>query len=319
MLFLVCGFQKKGTFMVTQTTTASNIPEETQDQVRLNQRFLIILALLILYVVWGTTYLGIRLALESYPPYLMMGIRFTIAGGALFAFLKLRGAATPTLKQWRSATIVGVLLLVGGMGSVALAEQSVSSGLAATLVASAPLWALLFSMRWGAKPARTEWIGVALGIFGVALLSLEGNLQANPVGVALVVFATVSWSLGSVWSRHLDMPAGGMGNAAEMLVGGIVLLVLGLLRREQIVGVPTTNAVLALAYLTTFGSLLTMTAYMYLLKTVHPTLATSYAFVNPAIALFLGVLIGGELLTGSVYIALPVILLGVAFVALRKK
>jgi drug/metabolite transporter (DMT)-like permease len=160
---------------------------------------------------------------------------------------------------------------------------------------------------------------VVLGILGVALLSLEGNLQANPVGVALVVFATISWSLGSVWSRHLDIPAGGMGNATEMLTGGLVLLALGLLRGEQISGVPTTNAVLALAYLTTFGSLLTMTAYMFLLKTVHPTLATSYAFVNPAIALFLGVLIGGEALTGSVYIALPVILLGVAFVALRKK
>jgi drug/metabolite transporter (DMT)-like permease len=243
-----------------------------------------------------------------------MGIRFVVAGGGLFVFLRLRGAPMPTLKQWRSAVIVGVLLIVFGMGSVAMAEQSVSSGLAATLVATVPLWAMLFSMLWRNFPARSEWIGVGLGLVGVAVLSLEGNLQANPLGLALMLFATASWSLGSVWMRRLDMPHGAMGNAAEMFCGGVILVVVGLLRGEQIADTPTTNSLLALAYLITFGSLATLTAYMYLLKTVSPALATSYAFVNPAIALLLGVVIGGEQISGSALIALPIILLGIAFV-----
>lgn len=287
--------------------------------VRPNTRTWIILSLLTVYIIWGTTYLAIRYTLESFPPHLMMGIRFVIAGGGLFTFLWLRGAPMPTLRQWRSAAIVGLLLYVGAMGSVAMAEQWVSSGLAATLVATSPVFAMLFSLLWGAKPARREWIGVALGIVGVALLTFEGNLRANPGGIVLMIFATVCWSLGSVWSKHLDTPKGAMGNAAEMLVGGVVLVALGSLRGERIVSAPTPAALLALAYLITFGSLATMTAYMYLLKTVSPALATSYAFVNPAIALFLGVALGGEQITGMALVALPIILIGVGFVALRKQ
>ncbi|MCC7450278.1 MAG: drug/metabolite exporter YedA [Anaerolineae bacterium] len=286
---------------------------------RTNKRTLVIVALLTVYIIWGTTYLAIRYALESFPPYLMMGIRFVIAGGGLFAFLWLRGATMPTLRQWRSAAIVGILLYVGAMGSVAMAEQSVSSGLAATLVATSPVFAMLFSLLWGGRPVRREWIGVALGILGVALLTFEGDLRANPGGIALMVFAPLCWSLGSVWSKHLDLPKGAMGNAAEMLVGGVVLVPLGLLRGEQIASTPTPAALLALVYLITFGSLATMTAYMFLLKTVSPALATSYAFVNPAIALALGVLLGGERITGMALVALPIILIGVGFVALRKQ
>jgi drug/metabolite transporter (DMT)-like permease len=205
------------------------------------------------------------------------------------------------------------------MGSVAMAEQWVSSGLVAMLVATAPLVTMAISMFWGSRPKRTEWIGVALGMAGVGLLAFEGNLRANPGGFALVMFATVSWSLGSMWSKHLDLPQGAMGNAAEMLIGGAALVLLGLLRGEAIAAVPTTRALLALIHLITFGSLAAITAYMYLLKTVQPSLALSYAFVNPAIALGLGVLLGGEQITGTALIALPVILVGVAFVALRRK
>lgn len=194
-----------------------------------------------------------------------------------------------------------------------------SSGLTATLAATAPMWVMLFGMLWRSQPTRREWIGVVLGIFGVGLLRLEGNLQANPLGLALVLFAAACWSLGSVWSRHLEMPEGALANAAEMLVGGLALLILALLRGEHFNAAPTPDALLALAYLTTFGSLATITAYMHLLKTVPPTLATSYTFVNPIIALALGVVLGGEHLTGSALAALPVIILGLAFVAFRKK
>ena len=230
----------------------------------------------------------------KFPALFNDGHSFCASRWGVFLFLRARGASMPTLKQWRSAVIVGVLLLVFGMGSVAMAEQWVSSGLAAALVATAPLWAMLFSMLWRNFPTRSEWIGVGVGLLGVGVLSLEGNLQSNPLGVGLILFATASWALGSVWMRRLDMPKGAMGNAAEMLAGGVILLVVGLLRGEQIVGAPTPNALLAMIYLITFGSLATLTAYMYLLKTVSPALATSYAFVNPAIALLLGVVIGGE-------------------------
>lgn len=296
------------------TSQATTYTEATSEGVVSNKRLWIILSLLAVYIIWGTTYLGIRYALESFPPYLLMGIRFVVAGGFLFAFLWARGAAMPTLRQWRSAAIVGTLLLVGGMGSVAMAEQWISSGLAAALVAATPLWAMIFSMIWRVFPTRTDWIGVLIGLGGVAILSLEENLQANPLGVGLVIFATMCWSLGSVWMKRLDMPKGAMSNAAEMLAGGSILLVVGLLRGEQIVEAPTMNALLSMIYLITLGSLVTLTAYSYLLKNVSPALATSYSFVNPAIALLLGVWLGGEILTGSALVALPVILVGVGVV-----
>ncbi len=307
--------------MVTPAITSPQVltsAQERADQARKSRRFWIIVALLTVYIIWSTTYLAIRYALISFPPQLMMGIRFIMAGGGLLIFLRLRGSAMPTLKQWRNALIVGGLLFAGGMGSVATAEEFVSSGLAATLVAVVPLWAILISMLWGHRPRATEWIGVLLGIAGVGVLTLEGNLQANPAGIGLMLFATLCWSLGSVWSKHLDMPTGAMASAAEMLAGGLLLVPLGLLGGEKIMGTPTISALLALAYLTTFGSLATISAYNYLLKTVRPSLATSYAFVNPAIALLLGVVLGGEHLTGSAFIALPLILVGVAFVALRR-
>ena len=301
--------------MTTERLSAPDTRVQMQSTSLLaSRKFWIMVSLLTVYIVWGTTYLAIRFAIESFPPYLMMGIRFVVAGGLLFGFLRLRGAPMPTLRQWRSAAIVGLLLLVGGMGSVAIAEQSISSGLAATLVAASPLWAIVFSMLWRNFPTRWDWIGVGLGIVGVGVLSLEGNLQANPLGVVLVLFATASWALGSVWMKHLDMPKGAMGNAAEMLAGGAILLVLGLLRGEQIAAEPTMSALLSLIYLITFGSLATLTAYMYLLNTVSPALATSYSFVNPGIALLLGVVLGGEALTGSALIALPIILAGIAFI-----
>lgn len=282
------------------------------------QRGLIILSLLILYIVWGTTYLVIRFALESFPPYWLMGLRFVIAGVVLFSVLRVRGAALPTLRQWRNATVIGTLLLGLGMGSVATAEQTISSGLAATLVATAPLWALLFARFWGRKPTRNELFGVVLGLAGVSLLSLEGNLQANPEGIALVIFASAAWAFGSTLIKHLDMPDGAMGSAAEMLMGGLVLCGMALLRGEPFPAAPTVGSLAAMAYLITFGSLLTMLAFGYLLKTVSPTLALSYSFVNPAIALLLGVVIGGEMLTGSAWIALPVILVGLGFVFRSK-
>src|SRR4051794_14300674 len=159
--------------------TTPSIPNVQAEPAVANDRrsLTIVAALLTVYIVWGTTYLAIRFALESFPPFMMMSIRFLIAGSGMFVFLRLRGMPMPTASQWRSSFIVGALLLGGGMGIVALAEKSVSSGLTATLVATSPLWAMLFGLRWGNRPRRVEWFGVVLGLIGVALLTLEGDLR----------------------------------------------------------------------------------------------------------------------------------------------
>ncbi len=296
------------------TSTPVTAPEIAPAGVVISRRSLIIAALLTVYIIWSTTYLAIRFALESFPPYLMMGVRFLIAGGLLFGFLILRGAKLPTRKQWLSAGIVGFLLLVMGMGNTAQAETMISSGLAASLIAAAPLITLVLSLGFGNRPKRGEWIGVGIGLMGVMVLTLEGNLQANPLGLVYIFVAITCWSFGSLLIKRLDMPNGAMGNAAEMLIGGVILCVWALSSGERITGTPTSSALFALVYLITFGSLATMTAYMFLLKNVSPALATSYALVNPGLALVLGVILGGEVITGSAFIALPLIVVGIAFV-----
>ncbi|MBE2270154.1 MAG: drug/metabolite exporter YedA [Anaerolinea sp.] len=279
-----------------------------------SRRVLITIALLTVYIIWSTTYLAIRFALESFPPYLMMGIRFVVAGGILFAFLLVRGSKLPTRREWWGAGVIGFLMLVMGMGNTANAETMISSGLAASLIAAMPLITLLLSLAWGNRPTRSEWIGVGIGLAGVILLTLEGNLQANPLGLVLIFIAITCWSLGSLLVKRVPMPSGVMGNAAEMLIGGLLLCGWAALRGESVAPVVTPGALLALVYLITFGSLATMTAYMYLLKNVSPALATSYSLVNPGLALILGVILGGEVITGSALIALPLIILGIAFV-----
>lgn len=294
--------------------TSTSIPAHATGIV-LNRRFWITASLATVYIIWSTTYLAIRFALESFPPYLMMGIRFLIAGGLLFGFLMLRGAKLPTRRQWLSAGIVGFLLLVMGMGNTARAETMISSGLAASLIAAAPLITLVLSLfLFGHRPKRGEWIGVAIGLIGVIALTLEGNIQANPLGLLFIFVAITCWSFGSLLIKRLDMPPGAMGNAAEMLIGGALLCVWAFASGERITAAPTPNALFALIYLITAGSLATMTAYMYLLKHVSPALATSYALVNPGLALVLGVILGGEIITGSAFVALPLIVIGIAFV-----
>lgn len=278
------------------------------------------LALLAVYIIWGSTYFAIRVAIApgGFPPFLMAGMRFMVAGGLMYAFLRLRGAPNPTRKQWGAAAIVGLLLLVGGNGMVTFAEQWVASGLAALTIATVPIFAALFAGVWGKWPSKQEWLGLVVGLAGIILLNLEGDLRANPFGALLLLFATASWALGSVWSRFLPMPRGAMGSATEMLVGGAVLLPLGLITGEQITAVPQPSAIAALIYLIIFGSIVAFTAYSYLLQKVSPSLATSYAYVNPVVAVALGVGLAGEQVTLFSLIAMPVILVGVAIVVLAR-
>jgi drug/metabolite transporter (DMT)-like permease len=273
-------------------------------------------ALFAVYVVWGSTYLAIRFAVESMPPLLMSGIRFLIAGGVMYAWLRFRGSPAPTRSQWRAATVIGALMLVGGVGVVAIAEDvGVGSGIAATAIAAVPLWAAFWARVLGERTSRLEAVGLVVGFIGVAVLATAGDLTANSFGTVLILLAPVSWAFGSVWSKRVDLPQGAMATAAQMLAGGVLLLLVGVGTGERISEAPSAASWLALAYLIVFGSIVAYTSYMYLLRTVRPALATSYAYANPVVAVILGVTLGSEIITGRSLAALPVILVGVGLLA----
>ncbi|EIK93618.1 putative DMT superfamily transporter inner membrane protein [Pseudomonas sp. M47T1] len=276
-------------------------------------------AFLALYFIWGSTYLFIRIGVESWPPLLMAGIRFVTAGSLLYGFLRWRGVPAPTWQQWKSAGAIGFLLLSCGNGGVTLAEHiGVASGVAALAVATVPLFALLFAMLWGHRNTRLEWAGVALGLVGIGLLNLGSNLQASPMGAALILFAAAAWAFGSIWSRQLSLPAGPMASAAQMLMGGVVLLLGSALSGERMSQWPTPAGWGALAYLVVFGSILAFSAYGYLLKHVRPAAATSYAYVNPAVAVMLGIVFAGEHIGAPECLAMAVIIGAVVLIGLPQ-
>lgn len=293
----------------------SATPARTQDEPRL----LIPLGLFTLYVVWGSTYLGIRYALESYPPFLLAGVRFLGAGLAMYGFLRLRGVRPPTRRQWRNAAVTGVLLLLGGNGLVCYAEQSVSSGIAAVAVASMPLFAAVFSGMYGQWPSRRETVGLLIGFAGVVVLNLGSGLSGSRLGALALIVAAMSWAFGSAWSKRQDMPPGPMNTAAQMLCASVALLLVGFGTGEQLPAHPTARATAALVYLALFGSILAFSAYLYVLKHARPALATSYAYVNPPVAVLFGVLLAGEHVGPFDLGGMAIILVGVGVITLAKK
>lgn len=269
----------------------------------------VLTALLTVYIVWGSTYFAIQVALQAFPPFMMIGTRFLVAGGILFAWQKWRGSANPTMREWRDGGIVGILMLGGGTGLTACAQQYVSSGLTAVFIACSPMILSSLSGLFGDWPKRREWIGILAGFIGAILLASDGDFAAKPVGVMFLLGAILCWDVGSVLSqKKLKMAAGGMGFASEMLIGGLFLVIISLLKGESMTGPVTVDALAAWAYLVIAGSLLAFTAYMYLLSTVSTGLAASYAYVNPVIAVALGVLFGGEHLSAKAMLAMAVIL-----------
>jgi Permeases of the drug/metabolite transporter (DMT) superfamily len=280
----------------------------------------VVFALAIVYVVWGSTYLGIRFALEGgWPPLAAVsGARFLVAGGVMYAFLRWRGVPAPTGAQWRNVAVMGVTLLLLGNGCVVLAEQHVSSGLAAVAVASVPLWMGLFGAFYGQRPTRIEWLGLAVGFAGVVWLNAGSSLGASPAGLVLLVIAPVAWAFGSVWSRGRDLPSPFMTSAGQMLCGGAMLLLIGLLRGEGHDLQPTLQGTLALAYLAVFGSIVAFSTYVWLLHHVRPVLVSSYAYVNPVIAVALGAWLAGERFTAHDLGAMAVILAGVVLITLAR-
>ena len=280
----------------------------------------VVVALAIVYVVWGSTYLGIRFALEGgWPPLLAVsGGRFLVAGSAMYAFLRWRGVAAPTRAQWKNLAAMGALLLLLGNGCVVLAEQHVSSGLAAVAVASVPLWMGFFGLFYGARPSRIEWLGIAIGFAGVVWLNAGSSLNASPVGLVMLLVAPLGWAFGSVWSRGRDLPSPFMAAAGQMLCGGVLLVMVGLLRGEGFTTVPTLHGSLALLYLAVFGSIIAFSTYVWLLHHVRPALVSSYAYVNPAIAVALGAWLAGERFTAHDLGAMAVILAGVVIITVAK-
>lgn len=284
-----------------------------------SNRISVLLALLAVWLIWGSNYLAIRVALESFPPFWMSGVRFLLAGGMLYLFLRSQGVPAPSLTQWVSAALAGTIILVGGNGGLAYAEQSVASGLAALGMATIPIWAAVFSGIWRNWPTRLEWAGMSFGLLGVGLLNLEGSLRANPLGAVALMIAAISLAFGSVWSRHLPLPPGLMASAVEMLVAGGLFLLSSLILKEHMPGLPTKLSFAGLIFQVVFASLVAYSAYCYLLHQARPSLATSFAYVNPIIAVGLGVGLAGEHITTVGFLAMLIILAGVALVALGQR
>jgi len=284
-----------------------------------HSRLMIILSLLALYLLWGGTYLGMRFALQGFPPFIMAAVRQLSAGVILYLFLRVRGNPRPTRAQWLAAALVGGLLLVGGNGIVSFAEQWVSSGLAALALGAVPLWAALFSGLFGRWPTRIEWFGLVLGFSGIILLNLENGLHANPIGAIALLIAPMSWAFGSILSQRLPMPKGIMSSAAQMLTGGCMLFIVGLGSGERMTSFPAPRPLLAMAFLVIGGSLIAFSAYGYLLRRVRPALATSYAYVNPVVAVGLGAALAGEQITLVEVLAMLTILSGVVLVSMGRE
>jgi drug/metabolite transporter (DMT)-like permease len=280
-------------------------------------------ALTVVYLVWGSTYLAIRVAIRTLPPLLMASIRFLIAGGALYAIAIRRGDRAgdrPGFKQWRAATIVGGTLLLGGNGMVAIAEQHVVSSVTALLIAMVPLWMAIIG--FAVYRERLTWPAVAglmIGFGGlVIMLRPSGQGHINGLGAALLVVATLSWASGSLYSRRAPLPTRPLvSTAMEMIAGGVLLGIVGLARGEASAFHPShvsLESVLAVVYLIMFGSLAAFTAYAWLLRTARTSLVSTYAYVNPIVAVVLGWAILGEHVGARTLIAGAIIVVGVALI-----
>lgn len=284
----------------------------------------IIAAFASIYLVWGSTYLAIRYAIETIPPFTMGGARFLISGVLLYAWARYRGAARPTRLHWRNAVIAGAFLLLGGNGAVVWAEQFVPSGLTALLVSILPFWLVI--IEWVRPPRRRPsglvLVGLVLGFLGIIVLVGPGNVggqgDIRPLGAVVLILGSLSWAIGSFWSRDARLPESGLlTTGMEMLGGGALLSIVGALSGElsqlDVHHVSRASA-LGLFYLITFGSLIGFTSYIWLLDKVSPAKLGTYAYVNPVVAVLLGWAIAGEALSIRTGIAAAIVICAVALI-----
>ena len=293
-------------------------------------RFALLTAFAIVYVIWGSTFLAILFAIQTLPPFLMASARFLVAGSLLYAWSRLvNGAEAPSLTNWRATAVVGALLLLGGNGLLVWSEQRIPSGVAALLVGTVPCFMVLID--WlrpnGVRPTALVIAGLLLGLLGLVWLigpdNLMGGGRADFVGAVVVVLGSFSWALGSVYSRHAATPPSPfLSTAMQMLGGGAALLVLSVLLGEPWVfdaSAVSLRSALGLLYLIVFGSIVAFSAYIWLLRVSTPTRVSTYAYVNPVIAVILGWALAGEALTPRMAIAAAVIVSGVALITLAPK
>jgi drug/metabolite transporter (DMT)-like permease len=264
------------------------------------------------WLIWGSTYLAIRFALAGFPPYFLMATRFVCAGALLMGWQMARGAVLPNATEWRNALLVGTLMLGGGMGGVAFAEQTIASGLVVAFIAVIPLLLVLINVAFGVYPRRTELLAVTVGLAGVLMLTQGSGIRGSPAGLLAIGFGTTSWAVGSVLSqRRFRLASGATGFASEMLGGGLVLFVISALRSEPWHLPLVLGPWLAWAYLVLLGSLIAFNAYMLLLARTSSSLAASYSLVNPVVALCLGVTLGGEIVSTWEWLASGVVMVGI--------
>lgn len=295
---------------------------------------LLLAAFAAVYIFWGSTYLAIKYAIETLPTFLLAGSRFFIAGSILYAWARFSpDYEKPTFKQWRTSLIVGTLLLLGGNGGVVLAEHYISSSLAALLVATEPFWIVLLSWLW-LKGERPNWkvaLGLLIGFIGVYLLisgqsgtgAVEADYSKQLFGTILVIVSALSWATGSIYGLRATTPKSSLlTSAMQMLAGGTVLLLVSFVTGEwtkfRITDV-TSNSWLALAYLIVFGSIISFTAYSWLLKNAQPAMVATYAYVNPVMAVLLGWLIAGESFTTQMLLGAGVIIGSVMLITSHNK
>jgi drug/metabolite transporter (DMT)-like permease len=279
-----------------------------------------ILCLAATWFLWGASYLAIKFALLGFPPFFMMGSRFAAAGTVMMLWMRWRGAALPSARQWRNAAVVGCLMLGGGMGLSARAELTVGSGLVVAFIAVTPTLLVLFNLGYRIYPSRREVIGMMIGLVGIVMLTQGDGYRVSPLGLVEVALAALAWALGSVLSQRSLTPApGAVGFASQMLCGGIVLFGLSVVSGERPPSSPPALAWLAWIYLVTFGALIAFSAYMLLLERVSPVIASSYTCVNPIVGMLLGVIVGGERVAGWEWVAAGIVLCGVLLVLLAQQ
>lgn len=287
------------------------------------------IAIISVYIVWGSTYLAIRFAVQTMPPFLMASIRFLIAGSLLYFVRRVLGDPPPTRREWGSASIIGIFLLAGGNGGVVWAEQWVVSGTAALLVATAPLWMILIDTLHphGLKYNHWVFLGVLLGFAGIFILiqpfQSTHQMDIHITGAVVLLLASLFWSIGSLYSRHAKLPSSPLlGTGMEMLAGGGGLLLLGMMTGElkqlSLTSI-SKESWLGLLYLIVFGSLIGFTAYTWLLRNAPTPLVSTYAYVNPIVAVFLGYFIAEEPLTFRILIATVLVVGSVAFLTITQQ
>lgn len=279
----------------------------------------VIIALLCIYIIWGATSLGNRVASQDFPPFLLVGLRLLLATIFLMGFLKYRGVPFPSQRLILNAIVIGALMFGGRAGFLAFARsQGVGSGLLGLGIATVPLWAMMFAIIFGYRPGRLEILGLVVGIMGIAILNIGNDMQFQAIGIFALLFSPMIWAFGSYFRTEIAMPHGFMATAFHMLGGCITLLVLSFIAGEQLSSMPSLPSTMAFLFLSLPGTLVAFSAYVYLVDTVTPGLATSYAYVNPVVAVIFDSILSGVGLQPFGIVAMVVIGVSVVLVMVGK-